>query len=224
MKKVIKTLVPVALALAVLAPATADAHVTVQPDSVAAGAFTVLDVRVPNETDNTDTTKVELQLPSGFTEASYQPVPGWSVKVAKKKLATPVKSDEGDTITEEVSQITWTGTGSEGKIGPGQFMDFPLSVQVPEKEGTTLTFKALQTYDDGKVVRWIGPAGSDEPAPLVKITAAADEASTAAAPTKSDSGDDDDEDSNGLAIAALAVGGLALVLGGVALARSRSRA
>ena len=48
-------------------------------------------------------------------------------------------------------------------------MDFPLSVQVPDKAGTTLTFKALQTYDDGKVVRWIGPAGSDEPAPQVKV-------------------------------------------------------
>ena len=197
-----------------------------QPDTAEAGGFTVLDVRVPNETDNADTTKVQLQVPSGFTEASYQPVPGWSVKVAKKKLATPVKSDEGDTITEEVSEITWTGSGSQGKIAPGEFIDFPLSVQVPDKAGTTLTFKALQTYDDGKVVRWIGPAGSDEPAPQVKITAAADTSGATSAPasTKSDSGDDDDGASKGLGIAALVLGALGLLVGGVALARSRSRA
>ena len=42
------------------------------------------------------------------------------------------------------------GSGSQGKIAPGEFMDFPLSVQVPDKAGTTLTFKALQTYDNGK--------------------------------------------------------------------------
>ena len=35
----------------------------------------------------------------------------------------------------------------------------------PDEPGTSLTFKALQTYDDGEVVRWIGAPDADEPAP-----------------------------------------------------------
>jgi uncharacterized protein len=214
-------LVPAALALAALAPAAADGHVTLQPDSVAAGDFTVLNVRVPNETENAATVKVEVQMPPGFTEASYEPVLGWKVKVGKEKLATPVKNDEGATVTEQVSRITWTGDGNQGKIDPGQFIDFPLSVQVPGKAGDTLTFKTLQTYDDGKVVRWIGPPNADEPAPQVKVTAASDQSSAAPAASTGDSGDDEDA-SKGLGIAALVVGGLALLLAGLALARSRA--
>ena len=38
--------------------------------------------------------------------------------------------------------------------------------------GEKLTFKALQTYEDGEVVRWIGPEDADEPAPVVTLTAA----------------------------------------------------
>jgi uncharacterized protein len=45
-----------ALALtALVAPAAAQAHVTVQPNHAAAGAFTRLDVRVPTERDDAST-------------------------------------------------------------------------------------------------------------------------------------------------------------------------
>ena len=41
---------------------------------------------------------------------------------------------------------------------------------MPEgKPGDKLTFKALQTYDDGEIVRWIGPEDADEPAPTVTL-------------------------------------------------------
>ena len=154
-----------------LVPAMAQAHVTVQPTSVPAGGFVRLDVRVPTERDDAYTKQVALRLPPGFAEASYEPVPGWSVKVAKTKLAKPIQTDDGP-VTEQVSTITWTGHGTEGRIPPGAFQDFGLSVQVPGKAGDTLTFKALQTYSDGKVVRWIGPSGSDAPAPSMTVTAA----------------------------------------------------
>ena len=62
--------------------------------------------------------------------------------------------------------------------------------------------------------------------PTLLLTAAAadDEGGTeAAAPISSDSEDDDDS-SNTLAIVALVVGGLGVILGGLALVRSRSTA
>jgi uncharacterized protein len=202
-----------ALAAALLSsPAVAEAHVTVQPAEAPAGGFVRLDVRVPNERDDAATTKVDLKLPPGFAEASYEPVPGWTVKVAKSKLAKPIKTDDGE-VTEQVSRITWTAKRTADGIPPGAFQDFGLSVQVPGRAGDTLTFKALQTYSNGTVVRWIGANDSDAPAPVVRVTGA----SPAATPAKAPSGGSSD----GLAITALIVGALGLITGVAGLMAAR---
>lgn len=213
----------IAVAVGALAlPPAAQAHITLQPDEAPAGAFKRLDVRVPNEKDNASTKKVELRLPPGFVFASYEPVRGWKVSVGKQKLAKPIKTDDGE-LTEQVRQITWTG--GAGAIGPGQFQDFGVSVQIPEKAaGKSLTFKALQTYSDGEVVRWIGPPDAEQPAPTVKATAAEggdhaakeDKAASAAAGSGDDGGP-----STGLVVVALALGALGLAAGGGALLQAR---
>jgi uncharacterized protein YcnI len=61
---------------ALAAPAAAQAHITLQPKTAVAGAYTVLDVRVPNERDKASTVKVDVRFPDGFAAVSYQPVPG----------------------------------------------------------------------------------------------------------------------------------------------------
>jgi uncharacterized protein len=185
-----KTIAIAFTATTLAAPAAAEAHVTLQPDQAPAGGFTRLDVRVPNETDNANTTKVEVKFPPGFAEVSTQPVAGWTTKVTKSKLAKPVTTDEGDRITEQVSTITWIGSGTQGRIAPGQFQDFGLSVALPDEPGKSLTFKALQTYSNGDVVRWIGAPDADEPAPRVKLTAAPAATTTAPAQPTSDASDD----------------------------------
>lgn len=190
-------------ALALAVPTGAGAHVTLQPQEAAAGDFTVLDVRVPNERDDAATTKVDVRFPPGFTFASYQPVAGWSVEVRMAK---------------QVSQMTWTADSDKAGIQPGQFVDFPISVQIPGEAGETLTFRALQTYDDGEVVRWIGAPDSEEPAPQVAVIAGGEEHGAHSDPSgeSSDSG----SASKGLGIVALIVGALGLLLGGAALIRS----
>jgi uncharacterized protein YcnI len=218
----IRSYVPVALVVAALALApAAGAHVTLQPPEAPAGGFTRLDVRVPNERDNATTTKVEVQLPPGFLSVSTEPVPGWNAELTMRKLDQPVEQF-GEQVTEEVGQITFSG----GVIRPGQFQDFGLSLAVPDgKPGSMLTFKALQTYSNGEVVRWIGPPDSEEPAPQVELTAAEEEEAAAppaeqpAAPAASE----DDDDGNGLAIAALVVGALGLIAGLAALFLGRRR-
>jgi uncharacterized protein YcnI len=185
-----KTIAIAFTATTLAAPAAAEAHVTLQPDQAPAGGFTRLDVRVPNETDNANTTKVEVKFPPGFAEVSTQPVPGWTTKVTKSKLAKPVTTDEGNKITEQVSTITWIGSGTQGQIAPGQFQDFGLSVALPDEPGKSLTFKALQTYSNGDVVRWIGAPDADEPAPRVKLTASPATTTTAPAQPKSNTSDD----------------------------------
>jgi len=71
-----KTALAAVAASALAAPAAAEAHVTLQPNTAAAGAFTVENVRVPNERDKASTVKVDLQLPHGFVSVSYEPKPG----------------------------------------------------------------------------------------------------------------------------------------------------
>jgi len=226
--------VVVATTIAALAlPAAAQAHVTLQPSSAPAGAFMKLDVRVPTELDNASTSKVDVRFPAGFAAARYQAVPGWKVRVITKKLATPIQTDDGP-ITEGIDRMVWTRTSSVGGIRPGQFQDFPISVQIPGKAGDKLTFKALQTYSNGEVVRWIGAPGADTPAPQVTVTAASAQGAAAARGTHAGTGANGggtaqaaatshDDGANGLTIAALAIGVLGFVFGGVALASTRRR-
>jgi uncharacterized protein YcnI len=221
-----RSLVPaVLIALALLVPAAAQAHVTLQPNEAPAGAYTVLDVRVPNESDSENTTKVAVQFPEGFGDVSYQPVPGWNVEVVHDKLKKPIQTDDGP-ITEGVKEVTFSG----GKLAPGEFQDFPLSVQIPGKAGEELTFKAVQTYE-GEVVRWIGAPESEHPAPQVLVTAPKEagepvgvnskdlEPTTASSDESSDSGSSD----KGLAIAALVVAVIALGIAAAAVLGARRR-
>jgi uncharacterized protein YcnI len=222
--------IPVHIAVAALAatltlvPAAA-AHVTLQPEEAPAGGFTRLDVRVPTERDNASTKKVDVQFPPGFLFVSTEPVPGWNSEITMRKLDKPVEQF-GEQITEEVDRITFTADG-EG-IGPGQFQDFGLSLGVPDKAGSTLTFKAVQTYSNGEVVRWIGPPDSESPAPQVKLTAAEEEGGAAQPaaeqPQAPAAEENDDSGSDTLSIIALIVGGLGLVAGLAALLTGRRRA
>jgi periplasmic copper chaperone A len=206
---------------ALAVPAAAQAHVTLQPKTAQAGSFTVLDVRVPNERDKASTIKLDVQLPAGFASVSYQPVPGWTVKVIRKKLTTPIQTDDGP-ITEGVSRMIWTGSRKgSGKIGPGQFMDFPISVQIPGKAGDVLTFKALQTYSNGEIVRWIGAPSADLPAPQVKVTGATTQSAGHAGMGAAVAGDGGD--GNGPGAAAVVVGGVLVAASAVALTRRRRR-
>ena len=230
------------LAAALALPAAASAHVTLQPSTAPADGFTRLDVRVPNERDDAATVKVDVQLPPGFAFVSYEPRPGWKVAVKRAKAEQPIEVEGGFEVDEEVRQITWSG----GRIGPGEFVDFGLSLRMPKGEaGDKLTFKALQTYDDGDVVRWIGPEDADEPAPIVTLTGAssggghgapgsdpdtsvssdgaAGAQEPATAPAENASATVEAESgSDGLAIAALAVAVVALAAAGASLLRRRT--
>jgi uncharacterized protein len=223
MSKIKMTMLGAAVVALVL-PAGAAAHVTLQPAEAPAGGFTRLDVRVPNEQDNAATDKIEVQMPDGFVFVSYQPVPGWTVDLKKQKLAKPVESEDG-TIDEQVKTVAFTADDPAAGIQPGQFQDFGLSVGIPEsaKEGDELTFPSIQTYDNGDVVRWIGAPDSEEPAPQVLVTAAEDDHHATAGEEESseDSSSDDDGAPTWLAVVALILGAGGLALGGAAFARAR---
>ncbi|SFH17488.1 YcnI family copper-binding membrane protein [Streptomyces mirabilis] len=223
------------------AAGAAFAHVTVHPETYAKGATDgVLTFRVPNEEDTASTTKVQVFLPTDHPVLGVLVTPqeGWTAQVTTTKLKTPVKTDDG-TITEAVSEITWTG----GRIRHGQYQDFNVAFgQLPD-DTDQLSFKTLQTYSDGNVVRWIeeeqkGAEEPENPAPVLTLTAkdaetgsdgASDSASGSASSSSSssapavaaDSTSNSDSTARGLGIAGLVVGVLGLAAAGYVLARGR---
>jgi periplasmic copper chaperone A len=214
-----------AVALVLLLVSPASAHVSANPSEVASGGFAVIAFRVPNETSDSTTTKVEIAFPEAapFAFVSVKPKPGWTHTEQTVTLDTPVEAG-GESITEAVSRVTWEG----GQIAPGEFDEFEVSVG-PVPDVDKLEFKALQTYDNGDVVRWIDPVveGEDEPehpAPTITVTAGDGDEHGGSGAAEADDDDDDGEDGTDTGtFIALAVGGLALVAALAALIMGRSR-
>jgi uncharacterized protein YcnI len=102
----------------------------------------------------------------------------------------------------KVQQITWSG----GHVPTEE--DALFQFLASADSAGSYTFKVRQTYSDGSVVDWSGPESSDTPAPRIEAKSSLGGGS-----------------GNTLAIVAIAVAGLALVVGTVGLmSRSGRRA
>ncbi|UUU23390.1 YcnI family copper-binding membrane protein [Streptomyces sp. DSM 40750] len=156
------------------------AHVSVAAEGTAAkGGYATVNFKVPNERDDATTTKLEVNFPTDHPLASAQPeaIPGWKIDVTEAKLDKPVEL-HGEQIDEAVSKITWTATGDG--IAAGFFQKFPVSIgQLPE-DTDELVFKAIQTYSNKDVVRWIevpqeGQEEPENPAAVLALSAATED-------------------------------------------------
>ena len=229
------TVLSVAVTATVLGAAPAFAHVTAQPGQAAQGSYSVVDLRVPNESDTAGTVKLEVTLPADHPLASVRtsPVAGWTATMTEAPLNPPVQSGER-ILDKAVRTVTWTANPGT-RIGPGEFMDFPLSLgPLPTGVGE-LVLPAVQTYDDGQVVSWnqpMNPDGSEpeRPAPAVTLSPAAAEggmgmgAAPATPVEQVRDADTSDGTARWLAGAGLLVGALGLGVGGGAVLRSRRTA
>ncbi|KJY47649.1 membrane protein [Streptomyces sp. NRRL S-444] len=210
----------------------ASAHVGVQPGEAAKGGYATINFKVPNERDNASTTQLEVNFPvdQPLTSVMPQDIPGWTVTVEKSKLDKPL-TVHGKQVNEAVTKVTWSG----GKIEPGKFQQFPVSVGKLPDNADQMVFKAIQTYDNNEIVRWIeepkeGAAEPQNPAPVLKLTAAKaadghhDDKNAAAA--KDDKGHDEAAaHASDTTARALGIAGIVIGLGGVAFGiASRRRA
>ncbi|SEE91990.1 uncharacterized protein SAMN05216533_4373 [Streptomyces sp. Ag109_O5-10] len=213
--------------LAVSSPAFA--HVSVQPEGTAAkGGYAVIDFKVPNERDNASTTKIEVNFPADHPIASVMPQPmaGWKIDVTKSKLAKPLEM-HGEKIDQAVAKVTWTA--EDKGIEPGYFQKFPLSVGALPENTDELVFKAVQTYSNKEVVRWIEvqQKGQDEPenpAPVLTLSAATDDhhgsttAEDTAARTETTASSDDSGSSSGTDTTARVLGVVGIAVGAAGVA------
>ena len=139
--------------LAVSAPAWA--HVVVSPEEVRAGDYETLTVSVPTEKE-IPTTEIRIEVPEGFLLSGVQPVPGWEYRF----------EEDGGIVTA----VTFSG----GEIRPREFQQFLVQAQAPEEPGE-YPWKAIQTYEDGSVVEWVGAPESEEPASVIEVVSGGSE-------------------------------------------------
>jgi uncharacterized protein YcnI len=204
-KRWIPAAVVVGVVLAIASPAYA--HVEISSDNAASGKPSNMTLSVPNEMSNAGTVKVDLRFPEGqqLTAVSVQPTTGWN--------ATP-----------SATGIVWTG----GPLTGENEVKFNFTATLPS-DAKTLEFKALQTYDNGQVVRWIEetPAGGPEPehpAPVLTLGASgedhhAEAGSDTTSSTTDDHGEaastnDSKDDSSNTALVVVVIIAVVVIVGG----------
>lgn len=208
--------VPVVAIATLTVAGPASAHVTITASETAAGAYTILTISVPHGCDGSSTTRIAIKMPDGITEVTPTRNAFYDLEKVTTKLPEPVTAEDGDQITERVSEVVYTATTP---LPDGERDTFELSLQIPEDAaGKTLAFPTIQTCEQGSTA-WTEVAADgqseddlEHPAPAFEVTPAVDNSVTTPA---------DDDSSAALGIAGLVAGLLGLVLGGIALVRTR---
>lgn len=133
------------------------AHVTVAPKEAPPSATQRYCIKVPSE-KSVPTIGLEVEFPENITISSIEAPDGW----------------QGRTRTDRQGRIisaSWEG----GSILPGKSLQFGVVARNPETP-TILVWKAIQTYQDGSEVHWIGPARAQFPAAQTKVQKSKSEA------------------------------------------------
>jgi len=127
------------------------AHIRIAPTESTYGAREKYTMRVPNE-KQVGCSKIEGEFPPELNVYDFEFKPGWKIEFKKDAKG-------------KITGATWLG-----KIQPYEFVEFGMLGLNP-KEGSSLTWKFIQYYDDGTTEEFTGPVGSRLPAPVVNLKA-----------------------------------------------------
>ncbi|MHA7303701.1 YcnI family copper-binding membrane protein [Arthrobacter sp. TMN-49] len=216
--------------LMMLGLGSASAHVSATPTETAAGAYSLVTFSVGHGCDGSPTKAVTITLPDELNDATPTVNPNWTITTSTLKLETPRTLANGSKISERTKSITYT---AKTPLADHQRDTFTLSVQLPEKAGTTLHFPTLQECEAGQT-DWkeIPAAGADHdsvkaPAPELTVTAAVAEDAHGgqdAAPSATDVAAKNDAGTTWPAWLGLGAGLAGLILGGAAFWRTTRKA
>ena len=152
--------------------ASAPAHVTLENRQVAADSYYKAVLQVAHGCKESPTVRIRVRIPDGVMSVKPQPKQGWKLETTRTRLAKPVDAGHGRTITETVSEVSWSG----GVLADEHFDEFKIMMKLPDRPGTTLYFPVVQDCKEG-AHRWIdipekGKAAGDlrEPAPALTLT------------------------------------------------------
>lgn len=220
-----------ALGLTLASAATASAHVTATASTNAAGSYSVLTFSVPHGCEGSPTTGIQIKIPANILAVTPTRNPLYKLSVVPEQLRTPVKDAHGNTVTERVGRVDYTAITP---LPDHERDTFQLSLKLPDDAaGKTIYFPTVQQCEKGESA-WVQvPADGqsvddlDLPAPAIKVGPASNDSSTPSATPAVSSDSTSASDRSGapwaLTITALVLGAAGLVVGGLALARGRTR-
>ncbi len=154
-------------ALACLAAASAQAHVTLETVRAPAGSYYKAVFRVGHGCEGSPTRQLIVNIPPGVQGAKPMVKPGWRIEIDRAPLPKPIASP-GRSVTEDVSQIRFIG----GPLPDTHYDEFALSVKLPDEAGP-LYWKVSQVCEQGRV-DWVevpqpGQAPHDLKAPAAVL-------------------------------------------------------
>lgn len=164
---------------ALLLAGPASAHVVLQDQAAAPGATYRAAFQIGHGCDGSPTTGIRVLIPEGFVATKPMPKPGWSVVAKVARLAKPYTL-HGQTMAEDVVEVTWTANSKDNALPDALFDEFVLRGTTPKQAGP-LWFKVLQTCEKGQTDWAQVPAqgsstrGLQSPAALLEIIGAASE-------------------------------------------------
>lgn len=148
-------------------------HVVLGEPAALAGTSYRATLRVGHGCDGSPVTALRVTIPAGFTGAKPMPKSGWVLSVKSAKLAKPYDS-HGKTITDDVSEITWTAASKDNWLPDAHYDEFVLRGGLPGAAGP-MWFKVLQTCEKGSIdwaevpVNGTSTKGLKSPAALLDI-------------------------------------------------------
>ena len=178
---------------------------------------------------------MQIFFPTGadaIPAVTVEAKPGWKFTITKQHLAKPITTDDG-TINEVVSAIDWKATTPAAAIRPDEFGAFTINADGISAHATQLVFRAIQTYSNGTVVRWVDPVtaggpAAEHPTPILQLTAPEQSGgsvtTTTGAPGSGGTtiiSTTKDNNARALAIVAMVLGAVALVAATAALIKKR---
>jgi uncharacterized protein YcnI len=130
--------------------ASASAHAVVRPSASRPAELQLYTLVVPTERD-VPTVEVDLKVPDGIDFLLVDKAAGWSTRLVR--------------IGDRIDQVQWKGAS----VPPKFYATFTFIARNPLL-ASSLSWKIIQRYSDGKAVRWIGQPESDAPAATTTIT------------------------------------------------------
>ena len=224
-------------AIVCLVATPAAAHVSIDPPSAPQGSTVKLSFIVPNEEDTATVTRVQIAFPTPpdtpIPGVSVGQKPGWRSTITTKALAEPIETDDGS-ISEVVSVIDWVALTPANAIKPGEFGEFTIDADGLPDDEDHVAFRAVQTYSNGKVVRWIDPVTEESPEgefpqPVLELTGPGSGTPTTSSVSTGDAttviaSSTKDNSARALGVIGIALGAVALVFATGALIRKRRSA
>jgi periplasmic copper chaperone A len=149
----------------------AAAHVTLETGQAEPESTYKAVLRVGHGCEGHPTTAIRVRIPDGMIAVKPMPKPGWTIEIKEKAYQHPYDYF-GETLTEGVSEIGWSG----GELPDAYYDEFVFRGRLTGFEpGTVLSFPVVQECTEG-VHRWIevpaagqNPDELAEPAPRLTI-------------------------------------------------------